>query len=139
MNSNYAARTKTKAVVAAVITNRRGEVLIARRSNISDGRQTIWEFPGGKVEPGENPVEALIREIREELNLEIDVAGLLGKFRAILASEPVEFLFYQASMKTGKLNLSVHKEIRWVKPMDIDEVMLSKPDRKIARLIKNKT
>ena len=57
-------------VVAAVITNKRHEILIARRSQTSH-QGGLWEFPGGKLEPGETPAQALRRELQEELGIEI--------------------------------------------------------------------
>ena len=63
-------------VVAAVITDVRGRILLARRT---DGRDLagLWEFPGGKREPGESPEEALIRELREELGITVQVGAPL--------------------------------------------------------------
>lgn len=59
-------------VVAAVITSGRSVFVCRRRSHLSEGGR--WEFPGGKVEPGESPTQALERELREELNVAV-VAG----------------------------------------------------------------
>ena len=71
------------AVVAAAIMDESGRFLLQKRAPL--GRHAgLWEFPGGKVEAGENPENALIREIVEELALQIDVAGLV---RAGTASE----------------------------------------------------
>lgn len=61
-------------VVAGVITDARGRILLARRT---EGRDLagLWEFPGGKVDPGETPEQALVRELREELGIEASVGG----------------------------------------------------------------
>ena len=61
-------------VVAAVLKDARGRILLARRT---EGRDLagLWEFPGGKREPGESPEGALVRELREELGIEADVGG----------------------------------------------------------------
>jgi 8-oxo-dGTP diphosphatase len=66
---------KTLLVVAAAIINSRNEVLLAQRP---DGKSLSgkWEFPGGKVEAEESPENALVRELHEELGIEVDVASL---------------------------------------------------------------
>jgi 8-oxo-dGTP diphosphatase len=63
-------------VVAGVIRDARGRILLARRT---EGRELagLWEFPGGKIEPGETAEHALARELREELGIEASVGGLL--------------------------------------------------------------
>lgn len=61
-----------RTVVGAAILNDRAQVFAARRSKTHAG---LWEFPGGKVEPGESPQDALVREIQEELSASIDVVS----------------------------------------------------------------
>jgi 8-oxo-dGTP diphosphatase len=60
--------------VAGVITDPRGRILLTRRDGSSD-MAGLWEFPGGKREPGETPEEALIRELREEIGIEVTAVG----------------------------------------------------------------
>ena len=67
---------KTVRVVAAAI--RRGGLVFATQRGYGDQKDG-WEFPGGKIEPGETPQQALVREIREELDTEIRVGSLLGR------------------------------------------------------------
>lgn len=106
-------------VVAAAIA-RDGRYLVARRTRPADvaGR---WEFPGGKVEPGETEAQALAREIREELGVEIAVGDRIpGEWP--LRDELVLQL-YLATLVTGEpVPLEQHDEIRWVAPSEFDSV-----------------
>jgi 8-oxo-dGTP diphosphatase len=86
-------------VVAAVI-RRRGGILITRRSD-QGGRPGQWEFPGGKVEPGETEPEALRREIAEELGCGLEVGSLLLRHRHATPQLEVELAFYECRLPPG--------------------------------------
>lgn len=86
-------------VVAAVV--RRGdEILITRRPD-RDGCAGQWEFPGGKVEPGESEPDALRREIAEELGCELEVGALLLRHAHRYPTLEVELAFYAAALPPG--------------------------------------
>jgi 8-oxo-dGTP diphosphatase len=112
-------RDRVTVVVAAAI-ERDGRYLAARRTRPADvaGR---WEFPGGKIEPGETDEEALAREIREELGVEIAVGQRIpGEWT--LHGDLVLHL-YVATLTDGEpAPLEQHDEIRWVRPADFDDV-----------------
>lgn len=107
-------------VVVAAAIERNGRYLVARRTRPSEvaGR---WEFPGGKVEPGETETQALAREIREELGVEIAVgARIPGEWP--LHGDLVLHL-YAASIVDGEpMPLEQHDEIRWVTIAEFDSV-----------------
>jgi 8-oxo-dGTP diphosphatase len=86
-------------VVAAVV-RRDGRTLVTRRRD-QPGRPGQWEFPGGKVEPGESEPEALRREIAEELGCPIEVGGLLLRHRHAYPDLEVELAFYAAALPDG--------------------------------------
>ena len=97
-------------VVGAAIL-RDGRVLAARRSS-----PLGWEFPGGKVEPGEDDAAALARECREELDVEVAVGALLGSSEI---SPGLTLRLYAALLVDGEpVALDDHSEVRWVGPSE---------------------
>ena len=114
-------------VVVAAAIERDGRYLVARRTRPADvaGR---WEFPGGKVEAGESEEQALIREIREELGIDIEVV------RRIPGEWPLHddlvLHLYVARLITGEpAPLEQHDEIRWVTTAQFDETDWLESDR----------
>jgi 8-oxo-dGTP diphosphatase len=87
-------------VVAAVI-RRDGRILVTRRHGHAE-RGGQWEFPGGKVEPGESESEALVREIREELACDVSVGALLARTNHRYPDLEVELGFYECALRAGQ-------------------------------------
>lgn len=108
-------------VVGAAIV-REGLCLVAQRAaHVANAHR--WEFPGGKVERGEEPRAALRREILEELGLAIAVGAFLGRGAATLSDGRALALdVYQASLEGGQLALTDHQEIRWIGRAQIAEL-----------------
>lgn len=99
-------------VTAALITDNR-RILIAQRGRGKRyGRQ--WEFPGGKVRSGETPEACLRREIREELNLEIEVEKHFCTVHHEYPDFHIELMAFWCSIVGGSLQLEEHEQIRWV-------------------------
>jgi len=86
-------------VVAAVV-RRDGRTLVTRRPD-RPGRPGQWEFPGGKVEPGESEPAALRREIGEELGCDVEVGGLILRHQHAYPDLEVELAFYAAALPAG--------------------------------------
>jgi 8-oxo-dGTP diphosphatase len=86
-------------VVAAVVT-RGGALLVTRRPD-RPGQPGQWEFPGGKVEPGERDEDALAREIREELGCEVEVGRVLLRHRHRYPALEVDLVFHACAMAEG--------------------------------------
>lgn len=107
------ARRQVK-VVGAAIFNARGQCLITQRS-ATMANALKWEFPGGKVEAGEGPQEALIREIQEELDIVIEVDEWIAQGRApIDATREVVLDVYRARLRAGTVKLAEHAQYQWV-------------------------
>jgi len=107
-----------KLVTAAIIINN-GKVLIAQRA---ENQQLAgkWEFPGGKVEPGETPEECLKREIKEELGINIEVNDFFGESTYHYDTGTIKLLAYKSQWIDGECKLSVHSRIKWVKPYELE-------------------
>lgn len=87
-------------LVAAAIIVEGGRVLLTQRKRGSH-LEGMWEFPGGKVEDGEDPKDALVRELREELGLEADVGDIVEVTFHAYETKSVLLLFYRATRKAG--------------------------------------
>ena len=101
-----------KEVTAAIIISD-NKVLIAERAP-GQNLAGKWEFPGGKIEPGETPQECLKREIREELEVDIDVMDLFGESIYAYQSGTIKLIAFWCQWISGDFKLSVHSRIEWV-------------------------
>ena len=110
---------KTINVVAAVIFDA-GKIFATQRAHgeFAGG----WEFPGGKIEPGETPEEALVREIREELDTEISVDSLLETVEYDYPTFHLSMKCYWCSVVSGDLVLKEHAAARWLSKEDLFSV-----------------
>ena len=108
------------AVVGAVIL-RDGRVLAAKRKQ---GKTLggLWEFPGGKIEPGESPTEALAREIREELDAEIEVVREIATAEHHYDFATIELKTFLCELIGEHFENKEHEEIRWVSVEELDTV-----------------
>ncbi|MEJ7741400.1 MAG: (deoxy)nucleoside triphosphate pyrophosphohydrolase [Nocardioidaceae bacterium] len=112
-------------VVAAAIV-RDGRVLAARRTGPADVAGG-WEFPGGKVDPGETVAEALVREVREELKCEIEMLRPLSGRAAIKPG--YELTAFVVRLVSGEPIPHEHDALRWLGPEDLDQVDWLSADR----------
>lgn len=115
---------KTIKVVAAVIrsTNDKNEPIIFATQRGYGPMKGGWEFPGGKVEPGEKPEEALVREIREELDAELEVGPLLDTVEYDYPDFHLSMGCYVCGLKSEHLELREHEAARWLTAEELDEV-----------------
>jgi len=108
---------KTVLVVAVALVDAEGRVLIAQRP---EGKQLagLWEFPGGKVEPGERPEAALIRELKEELGIDVKEACLAPFVFTSHAYESFHLLMplYLCRRWSGTVQAREHAALKWVRP-----------------------
>jgi 8-oxo-dGTP diphosphatase len=120
-------------VVGAAIV-RHGRVLAARRAVPAD-LAGQWEFPGGKVEPGESDVDGLTRECREELGVQIGVGELLG----CIESPGFALRVYLAELIAGEPQpLADHDELRWLGAAELENVAWLPADRRLIAALRSR-
>ena len=124
---------KTIQVVAAVI--RDGNRVFATQRGYGPYKDG-WEFPGGKIEPGEAPEQALAREIREELDAEIAVGEKLVQVEYDYPEFHLSMGCYWCFVRSGRLTLKEHESARWLAPDEMDAVAWLPPDRTVAERIR---
>ena len=110
---------KTIEVVAAIII-KDGEVFATQRGY--GEWQGWWEFPGGKIEPGETPQEALVREIREELDADISIGALLETVEWDYPTFHLTMHCYLCTLLSDSLNLNEHQAAAWLTPQTLTTV-----------------
>ena len=123
---------KTIEVVAAII--RRGDRIFATQRGYGDFKDW-WEFPGGKIEAGETSTQALVREIREELDAEIRVDKYLTTIDWDYPDFHLTMHCYICSLLGESLHLNEHEAARWLGPADLHSVRWLPADDQLIPLI----
>lgn len=123
-------------VVAALIWD--ADRFLACQRPAHKARGLLWEFVGGKVEPGETKEEALIRECREELDVTVSVGEV---FMTVVHEYPdllVELTLFNAIIAEGTPKMLEHNDIRWIRAQEIDQYEFCPADQEILERLKNK-
>ena len=118
--------TKRIHVVGAVII-KDGLVLCAQRGE-GASLPGFWEFPGGKIEPGESPVAALKREITEELGCVIEVGDEVNTTMHEYEFGTIVLTTYYCSLTSGTPTTSEHAAIRWLSPVELTTIIWAPAD-----------
>lgn len=124
---------KTIRVVAAVIKD--GDRIFATARGYGDFKGG-WEFPGGKIEPGETPQEALVREIKEELDTEISVGNLIDTVEYDYPKFHLSMDCFWCSIISGNLVLKEAEDAKWLTRDTIDSVAWLAADKGLVERIK---
>jgi 8-oxo-dGTP diphosphatase len=122
-------------VAAAALIDGDGRVLVQQRA--SGALAGLWEFPGGKLEPGETPAAALVRELAEELAIDVETACLAP---AAFASEPLGerhllLLLHVCRKWKGVPRPVEAAALRWVRPVELHALPMPAPDRPLIGLL----
>lgn len=120
-------------VVAAIIKD--GERVLIARKKIGKPLAGYWEFPGGKIEIGESPENALKRELKEEMEIEIKVGTYVGESIYDYGNTQVALKGYICNLENGEIRLKDHDRYRWIKIEDINNYTLAPADIPLANNI----
>ena len=123
--------------VAAGIIQKGDKILIANRPN-NKHQGGLWEFPGGKVEPNETNLQALKRELKEEINLEIKQANLYQDIQFNYPDKKVHLYFFKVTDFTGKEIGLEGQEIRWVESKQLHKYSFPEANKLIVDRLINK-
>lgn len=123
-------------VVAVALVDADGRVLIAKRP---EGKKLagLWEFPGGKVDPGESPESALIRELREELGIDTHESCLAPLTFASHAYDDFHLLMplYVCRRWKGEIRAHEHADLKWVRPARLGDYPMPPADAPLIAMI----
>lgn len=125
-----------KVVGAAIV--RDGHILAVERSETMT-LPNLWEFPGGKIEPGETKEEALTREIQEELGLTIVVDEFINTARFQYDFGIVELSVFTVHIEAGELRLTEHNQHKWLKPTELNTLTWAPVDIEAVNILSQKS
>ena len=119
-------------VTCAIIVNAEGLVLAARRGETMDlaGK---WEFPGGKTEAGETEEQCLIREIKEELDLDISIIRQLPSCIHHYPAKSIRLMPFVCGYEGGSIQLKEHAETRWVRAVELLQLDWAEADIPVVK------
>lgn len=126
---NCVMKNVTFDVVGALI-EKDGKYLVCKRKS-DDRFGSLWEFPGGKVEHGEDKTSALKREIKEELGIEIDIYEFIHIFEDEVCDMKIVVYLYRASIKNGNPECIECDELKWLSLDEIGSLNLAPADKKV--------
>ena len=123
-------------VVAALIWD--GDRFMACQRPAHKARGLLWEFVGGKVEPGESRDEALVRECREELNVTVEVGELFMELTHTYPDLTVHLSLFNACIAEGVPEKLEHNDIRFITVAEIDDYAFCPADKEILERLKTR-
>jgi 8-oxo-dGTP diphosphatase len=120
-------------VVAALIWD--GDRFLICQRPAHKARGLLWEFVGGKVEPGETRQDALIRECREELGIQLSVGEVYMEVDHVYPDITIRLILFHAAIAAGEPQKLEHNDIRWITPAQIPDYDFGPADQDILKKI----
>ena len=120
---------KSKNVVAAIIKKNNQYLIVQRNRNKHLGLK--WEFPGGKVQESETFENALLREIKEELNITINIHEKIAEEKYKDEKIDIVLHYFLCSQKSGTIKLNEHEDLAWIEKKDFDKYDFAEGDGNI--------
>lgn len=121
-------------VVAALIWD--GERFLACQRPAHKARGLLWEFVGGKVEPGESREQALVRECREELAITVSPRDIFMEVEHVYPDLTVHLTLFNAGITQGEPRMLEHNDLRWITVEEIDGLQFCPADKVILEKLK---
>ena len=122
-------------VVAAVIMNEENKILIAQR-NLKKAQGGLWEFPGGKIESNETREDAIVREIKEELTIDIKVDEYFDENVFNYPEKDINLIALKCSKINGNIELVEHEDYKWIASSELENFEFASADEFIVEKIK---
>ncbi len=116
--------------VVTGLIRKNGKVLVGQRP-VGHSLAGQWEFPGGKIEKGESPEQALVRELQEELGIEADVGALKIASTHGYGDTGIIILFFEVLFWKGEPKAIHHMDLRWVEPAELGGLAIPDANKKI--------
>lgn len=126
-------KKQTYVVAGAIVKDKK--VFAAQRGNKGETKFK-WEFPGGKIEPGETPEQALAREFREELKIEVEVHELITSIIDEYETQVLHIDTYRCTLISGEPTLTEHIAKQWSDKNELDKLTFSPADKPTLEKIK---
>ena len=124
-------------IVAAALLFHEGRLLICQRAAAGPFPDR-WEFPGGKVEPGEDPKEALRRELLEELGISAEIGEEVWRTEHQYPGHPpIRLLFYSVESYSGELENRIFQQVLWAAPQDLPQYDFLEADRPLIERLQS--
>lgn len=122
-------------VVAAVIKDENENILITQR-NLKKAQGGLWEFPGGKIEPNETRENAIVREIKEELDIDIEVKSYLSEKVFNYPEKDINLIALECKKVSGEIRLLEHEDYKWVSKNELENFQFAPADVFIVERIR---
>ena len=121
-------------VAAGVLIDTKNRILIGQRVK-QDGYQGQWEFPGGKLEPGETAAQALTRELREEIGIKVEQCQLFCTLKHRYPDRDVSLFVFLVERFRGQLQAQEGQALQWVYPRQLKQIAFLKGNQAIVELL----
>ena len=110
----------------------KNKVLLTQRGVDSD-HPFLWEFPGGKIKAGENAIECIVREIKEELEIEMDILGNMYPVKYDYGFKKIELIPFLGLARSSEIKLNDHIQFKWIDWNCLNEIALLEADKKLIQ------
>ena len=127
-------------LVVAALIEADGKLLVCQRRR-TDSFGLIWEFPGGKLEPGETPAQALARELQEELGVEAQIGPEIFRTRHQYSElgDAIDLIFFAATVTPADIRNQAFETMEWRQPQTLHELNFLPADREFVAMLSRKT